>query len=156
MQWAGPKQLHISHYYIFFSSLNHIYCFHILCPGFKGFYTQQTIQYPEFDDSTVSVHGHSIELAVYSLLRSLKTFFGAYIDYLHPKSNHMLKLSKKENFCVRDTSFAHIILICNFLCYLFQEIIDMCDYAVGLSRQLSGSIIPSERKIIIYCNCLVW
>ncbi|KAL9314615.1 hypothetical protein ACSQ67_020067 [Phaseolus vulgaris] len=26
-----------------------------------------------------------------------------------------------------------------------QEIIDMCDYAVGLSRQLSGSIIPSER-----------
>ncbi|XP_058108632.1 aldehyde dehydrogenase family 7 member B4 [Magnolia sinica] len=26
-----------------------------------------------------------------------------------------------------------------------QEIIDMCDYAVGLSRQLSGLIIPSER-----------
>jgi len=26
-----------------------------------------------------------------------------------------------------------------------QEFIDMCDYAVGLSRQLSGSIIPSER-----------
>lgn len=26
-----------------------------------------------------------------------------------------------------------------------QEIIDMCDFAVGLSRQLSGSIIPSER-----------
>ncbi|URE33167.1 Aldehyde dehydrogenase family 7 member [Musa troglodytarum] len=26
-----------------------------------------------------------------------------------------------------------------------QEIIDMCDYAVGLSRQLSGSVIPSER-----------
>lgn len=24
----------------------------------------------------------------------------------------------------------------------------MCDYAVGLSRQLSGSIIPSERKLI--------
>ena len=23
----------------------------------------------------------------------------------------------------------------------------MCDYAVGLSRQLSGSIIPSERKL---------
>jgi hypothetical protein len=22
----------------------------------------------------------------------------------------------------------------------------MCDYAVGLSRQLNGSIIPSERK----------
>ncbi|KAF3783717.1 Aldehyde dehydrogenase family 7 member B4 [Nymphaea thermarum] len=28
-----------------------------------------------------------------------------------------------------------------------QEIIDMCDYAVGLSRQLNGSIIPSERAI---------
>ncbi|KAF8401109.1 hypothetical protein HHK36_014413 [Tetracentron sinense] len=27
-----------------------------------------------------------------------------------------------------------------------QEIIDMCDYAVGLSRQLNGSIIPSERS----------
>lgn len=26
-----------------------------------------------------------------------------------------------------------------------QEFIDMCDYAVGLSRQLNGSIIPSER-----------
>ncbi|KAG4949461.1 hypothetical protein AAZX31_15G170200 [Glycine max] len=26
-----------------------------------------------------------------------------------------------------------------------QEIIDMCDYCVGLSRQLNGSIIPSER-----------
>ncbi|KAK2651911.1 hypothetical protein Ddye_011767 [Dipteronia dyeriana] len=26
-----------------------------------------------------------------------------------------------------------------------QEIIDMCDFAVGLSRQLNGSIIPSER-----------
>ncbi|KAJ9687915.1 hypothetical protein PVL29_013911 [Vitis rotundifolia] len=26
-----------------------------------------------------------------------------------------------------------------------QEIVDMCDYAVGLSRQINGSIIPSER-----------
>ncbi|WOL19842.1 aldehyde dehydrogenase family 7 member B4 [Canna indica] len=26
-----------------------------------------------------------------------------------------------------------------------QEIIDMCDYSVGLSRQLNGSVIPSER-----------
>lgn len=26
-----------------------------------------------------------------------------------------------------------------------QEIIDMCDFSVGLSRQLNGSIIPSER-----------
>ncbi|EEF27914.1 aldehyde dehydrogenase, putative [Ricinus communis] len=28
-----------------------------------------------------------------------------------------------------------------------QEIIDMCDFAVGLSRQLNGSIIPSEREL---------
>ena len=27
-----------------------------------------------------------------------------------------------------------------------QEYIDICDYAVGLSRMLSGSIFPSERK----------
>ncbi|KAH7331412.1 hypothetical protein KP509_20G031600 [Ceratopteris richardii] len=26
-----------------------------------------------------------------------------------------------------------------------QEVIDMCDYAVGLSRQLNGSVLPSER-----------
>lgn len=26
-----------------------------------------------------------------------------------------------------------------------QEYIDICDYAVGLSRMFSGSIIPSER-----------
>ncbi|CAI0419032.1 unnamed protein product [Linum tenue] len=26
-----------------------------------------------------------------------------------------------------------------------QEIVDMCDFAVGLSRQLNGSVIPSER-----------
>lgn len=38
-------------------------------------------------------------------------------------------------------------IVCNLSCYLLQEIIDMCDYAVGLSRQLNGSIIPSERKI---------
>ena len=30
-----------------------------------------------------------------------------------------------------------------------QEFIDMCDYAVGLSRQLSGSIIPSEREHLV-------
>ncbi|CAI0419175.1 unnamed protein product [Linum tenue] len=27
-----------------------------------------------------------------------------------------------------------------------QEIVDMCDFAVGLSRQLNGSVIPSERE----------
>lgn len=27
-----------------------------------------------------------------------------------------------------------------------QEFIDICDYAVGLSRMLPGSIFPSERK----------
>ena len=34
----------------------------------------------------------------------------------------------------------------------------MCDYAVGLSRQLNGSIIPSERKaffpFVISCSGL--
>ena len=29
--------------------------------------------------------------------------------------------------------------------YGVQEVIDICNYAVGLSRQLNGSIIPSER-----------
>ncbi|KAF4385055.1 hypothetical protein G4B88_017856 [Cannabis sativa] len=28
---------------------------------------------------------------------------------------------------------------------IIKEVIDMCDFAVGLSRQLNGSIIPSER-----------
>ncbi|XP_034224358.1 aldehyde dehydrogenase family 7 member A1 isoform X2 [Prunus dulcis] len=41
-----------------------------------------------------------------------------------------------------------------------QEVIDMCDYAVGLSRQLNGSIVPSERWnacIALVCgNCVVW
>ncbi|EOY27279.1 Aldehyde dehydrogenase 7B4 isoform 5 [Theobroma cacao] len=41
-----------------------------------------------------------------------------------------------------------------------QEIIDMCDFAVGLSRQLNGSVIPSERWnacIALVCgNCIVW
>lgn len=45
---------------------------------------------------------------------------------------------------------ALIILSCMYLWLTaneWQEIIDMCDYAVGLSRQLNGSVIPSERKI---------
>nr|GLL23255.1 aldehyde dehydrogenase family 7 member B4-like isoform X1 [Ipomoea trifida] len=41
-----------------------------------------------------------------------------------------------------------------------QEIIDMCDFAVGLSRQLNGSVIPSERWnacIALVCgNSVVW
>lgn len=31
-----------------------------------------------------------------------------------------------------------------------QEVIDICDYATGLSRMFSGKIIPSERKIIFF------
>jgi hypothetical protein len=27
-----------------------------------------------------------------------------------------------------------------------QEYIDICDFAVGLSRNLTGKVIPSERK----------
>ncbi|XP_057417461.1 aldehyde dehydrogenase family 7 member A1-like isoform X2 [Lotus japonicus] len=33
-----------------------------------------------------------------------------------------------------------------------QEIIHMCDYAVGLSRQLNGSITPSECNLFIYIH----
>lgn len=37
------------------------------------------------------------------------------------------------------------------ICVLgLQEFIDMCDYAVGLSRQLNGSILPSEREQTIF------
>ena len=28
---------------------------------------------------------------------------------------------------------------------LFQEYVDICDYAVGLSRMMDGKIFPSER-----------
>jgi aldehyde dehydrogenase family 7 protein A1 len=28
-----------------------------------------------------------------------------------------------------------------------QEYIDICDYAVGLSRMMNGQVIPSESKI---------
>ena len=34
--------------------------------------------------------------------------------------------------------------------FFWQEIVDMCDYAVGLSRQINGSIIPSERELSHY------
>ena len=27
-----------------------------------------------------------------------------------------------------------------------QEYVDMCDYAVGLSRMFGGSVMPSERE----------
>ena len=30
---------------------------------------------------------------------------------------------------------------------LWQESVDICDFAVGLSRALNGSIIPSERSV---------
>jgi len=29
-----------------------------------------------------------------------------------------------------------------------QEYIDICDYAVGLSRMFSGKVIPSESKFV--------
>jgi len=38
-----------------------------------------------------------------------------------------------------------------------QEAIDICDYAVGLSRCLNGSVIPSERPghfmMVLYITC---
>ncbi len=30
-----------------------------------------------------------------------------------------------------------------------QEYVDICDYAVGLSRMLAGQVVPSERKYLL-------
>jgi len=35
-----------------------------------------------------------------------------------------------------------------------QEFIDICDYAVGLSRMFDGKIFPSESKMIIIINII--
>lgn len=36
-----------------------------------------------------------------------------------------------------------------------QEYVDICDYAVGLSRMIDGKVLPSERKKGLYkCSCL--
>ena len=37
-----------------------------------------------------------------------------------------------------------------------QEYVDICDYAVGLSRMIDGKVLPSERKrcigtVSVYC-----
>lgn len=37
-----------------------------------------------------------------------------------------------------------------------QEYIDICDYAVGLSRMFSGSIFPSESEFQYFCNSNVY
>lgn len=37
-----------------------------------------------------------------------------------------------------------------------QEYIDICDYAVGLSRMFSGSIFPSESEFRYFCNTIVF
>ncbi len=34
-----------------------------------------------------------------------------------------------------------------------QEYIDMCDYAVGLSRMLGGKVLPSESKLYTISTC---
>ena len=31
-----------------------------------------------------------------------------------------------------------------------QEYLDVCDYAVGLSRMINGQVIPSESKTLLY------
>ena len=31
-----------------------------------------------------------------------------------------------------------------------QEYLDICDYAVGLSRMINGQVIPSESKVNMY------
>ena len=32
-----------------------------------------------------------------------------------------------------------------------QEFIDICDYAVGLSRMFAGHVFPSERELLLIC-----
>jgi len=71
-------------------------------------------------------------------------------------STHQLILLTAEiDFLFSTNSLMWIMYFTLFSYYLahelqfVQEIIDMCDYAVGLSRQLNGSIIPSEREMTI-------
>lgn len=33
-----------------------------------------------------------------------------------------------------------------------QEYVDICDYAVGLSRMIDGKVLPSERKRCVNFN----
>lgn len=33
-----------------------------------------------------------------------------------------------------------------------QEYVDICDYAVGLSRMIDGKVLPSERKKLFYLS----
>lgn len=44
----------------------------------------------------------------------------------------------------------NLLLFCGLT---LQEVIDMCDFAVGLSRQLNGSVIPSERELASLLHC---
>ena len=37
-----------------------------------------------------------------------------------------------------------------------QEYIDMCDYAVGLSRMIGGRVMPSERQHLAECSIRVF
>ena len=47
--------------------------------------------------------------------------------------------------CPRLNTIIREIVCGLYNIYGVQEVIDICNYAVGLSRQLNGSIIPSER-----------
>ena len=38
-----------------------------------------------------------------------------------------------------------------------QEFIDVCDFAVGLSRSMTGLVFPSERTCTgVLCVCVLW
>lgn len=63
-------------------------------------------------------------------------------DQNYIKGNFRSHKSAISNIFLRD-----IQLILFLWGNILQEIIDMCDFAVGLSRQLNGSVIPSERKL---------
>lgn len=37
-----------------------------------------------------------------------------------------------------------------------QEYVDVCDYAVGLSRMIGGPILPSESKSVLFFWFCLW
>lgn len=37
-----------------------------------------------------------------------------------------------------------------------QEYVDVCDYAVGLSRMIGGPILPSESKYVLFFLLCLW
>ena len=36
-----------------------------------------------------------------------------------------------------------------------QEYVDICDYAVGLSRMFAGQVLPSESKLLLIVSTMI-